>query len=48
MKIRIKTGRWYNINKEHRICTKYLEDLIGEEFHYLFVCSNPEIVNLKR
>jgi hypothetical protein len=29
------------------MCTKCSEDLIGDEFHYLFICSNPEIVNLR-
>ena len=47
MKIPIETGRWYNINKEHRMCTKCSENLIGDEFHYLFICSHPEIVNLR-
>ena len=48
MKISIETGRWYNTNKEHTICTKCSEDFIGDEFHFLFVCSNPEIVNLHK
>ena len=39
--------RWYNINKEHRMCTKCSENLIGDEFHNLFICSHPEIVNLR-
>ena len=28
-------------------CTKCSENLIGDEFHYLFICSHPEIVNLR-
>ena len=47
MKLPIETGRWYNISKEHRKCTKCSENLIGDEFHYLFICSHPEIVNLR-
>jgi hypothetical protein len=35
------------INKEHRMCTKCSENLIGVEFDYLFICSHPEIVNLR-
>ena len=42
----VETCRWYNINKENRVCAKFSENLIGDEFHYLFICSNPEIVNL--
>ena len=29
------------------MCTKCSENLIGDEFHYLFICSHPEIVYLK-
>ena len=48
MKLPIETGRWHNISKEHRKCIKGLENLIGDEFHYLFnICSHPEIVNLR-
>jgi hypothetical protein len=45
-KLPIETGRWYNISKDHRKCTKCSENLIGDEFHYLLICSHPEIVNL--
>jgi hypothetical protein len=43
----IETGRWYHISKYHRECTKCSENLIGDEFHYWFICSHPEIVNLR-
>ena len=36
-----------HICKAHRMCTKCSENLIGDEFHYLFICSHPEIVNLR-
>ena len=26
---------------------KFSEHLIDDEFHYLFICSHPEIVNLR-
>jgi hypothetical protein len=29
------------------MCTKCSENLIGVEFDYLFICSHPEIVNLR-
>jgi hypothetical protein len=49
MKIPFETGRWSYINKEnaYRMCAKCSEDLIGDEFHFLFLCSNPEISNLR-
>ena len=46
MKLPIETGRWYTISKDHRKCTKCSEHLICDEFHYLFICYHPEIVNL--
>jgi hypothetical protein len=33
MKLTIENGRWYNISKDHRKCTKCSENLIGDEFH---------------
>ena len=47
MKLPIETGRWYNISKEHRKCSKCSENVIGDEFHYFSICSHPEIVNLR-
>jgi hypothetical protein len=29
------------------MCTKCSENLIGDEFHFLFICFHPEIVNFK-
>jgi hypothetical protein len=46
MKLPIETDCWYNISKDHRKCTKCKENLIGDEFHYLFICSHPEILQL--
>lgn len=46
-KIPIETGRWLNIAKEDRKCPKCLNNDIGDEFHYLFICTNPEISNLR-
>jgi predicted RNA polymerase sigma factor len=44
MKLPIETDRWYNISKDHRKCTKCKENLIGDEFHYLFICSHPNLM----
>lgn len=46
-RIPIETGGWQNIAKEDRICSKCLRNTIGDEFHYLFVCSNLGIYNLR-
>ena len=43
----IETGRWANILKQNRKC--HLCNLeIGNEFHYLFICSYPQIMNYEQ
>ena len=46
-KFPIETGRWRNINREGRICQKCSLSLIGDEFHYLFVCNCHDILELR-
>ena len=41
LKLPIETGRWRNIPSDERYCTLCEDQLIGNEFHYLFVCKNP-------
>ena len=38
-KLPIETGRWFNIKRELRICPLCNNNNIGDEFHYLFECS---------
>lgn len=46
LKLPIETGRWANILKQNRKC--HLCNLeIGNEFHYLFICSYPQINELR-
>ena len=47
IKFPIETGRWRNINREHRICQKCSLSLIGDEFHCLFVCNCHDILELR-
>jgi hypothetical protein len=47
IKIPIETSRWRNINREDRICQKCSLTLIGDEFHYLFVCNCHDILELR-
>jgi hypothetical protein len=38
IRIPIETGRWQTINtRENRKCTKCSKDVIGDEYHYLFI-----------
>jgi hypothetical protein len=46
LKLPIETGRWANILKQNRKCHLCNID-IGNEFHYLFICSYPQISELR-
>ena len=46
-RIPVETGRWYHIDRENRKCTKCSLDVVGDEYHYLFVCNNQEIITLR-
>ena len=35
----IEKGRWINISRENRICTKCNRREVGDEFHYILNCS---------
>ena len=47
LKLPIETGRWRNIPKENRICHLCNEG-VGNEYHYLFVCTHPQILELRQ
>ena len=47
IRIPIETGRWQKITRENRKCTKCSKDVIGDEYHYLFICNNTEIQRLR-
>jgi hypothetical protein len=42
-----ETGRWRNIPSYGRYCTLYEDQLVGNEFHYLFVCKNATLVQMR-
>ena len=43
----IETGRWRNIPIANRLCSKCTTGMIGDEFHYLFVCQCKEVVEIR-
>ena len=47
LKLPIETGRWRNIPKENRICHLCNEG-VGNEYHYLFVCTRPQILEFDK
>ena len=47
LKLPIETRRWRNIPSDERYCTLCEDQLIGNEFHYLFVCKNPTLVQMR-
>ena len=46
IKIPYETGRWSKTPRDERICQLCNAD-IGNEFHYLFICPQPDLVNLR-
>ena len=40
----IEKGRYINIDRRLRLCTVCTQDKLGDEYHYISECSNPEIV----
>lgn len=47
IKFPVETGRWRNIPKNDRICNLCMTGL-GDEFHYICLCTHDDIVNLRR
>ena len=37
--LRIETGRWTNVAREHRICIQCRQNTVEDEYHFLFDCS---------
>ena len=46
-KLNIETGRYTGINRELRICDKCQLNVLGDEFHLCFVCTNQDIIVLR-
>ena len=47
LKIPVETGRWVNIPREERICHLCHND-IGSEYHYIFECSFPNVIDIRK
>ena len=47
LKLPIEIGRWKNIPREDRLCTLCQDTLVGDEFHYLFICKHPLLHTLR-
>ena len=47
-KLPIETGRWQNIPREQRKCHICQTNQIGDEYHYIFECSNSEVVKARK
>jgi hypothetical protein len=43
----IETGRWFNISRENRLCKSFEYKDIGDEFHYVFRCTDICIQNAR-
>ena len=47
LKLPIETRRWRNIPSGERFCTLCEDQLIGNEFHYFFICKKPTLVQMR-
>jgi len=47
IKFPIETGRWRNIPRANRLCSKCTTGMVGDEFHYLFICQCKEAVEIR-
>ena len=43
----IESGRWKAIPKQNRICLLCMNNSIGDERHYLFHCTNGDLVDIR-
>ena len=45
----IESGRYRRnyVPREERLCTKCNSGQIGDEYHFLLVCTNPELISLR-
>ena len=43
----VVTGRYENVSKEERLCTKCRSNVVGDEFHIILLCLNENIVELR-
>ena len=47
LKLPVEVGRWRNIPYENRFCCLCNSNEIGDEYHYLFVCTNNAVRNIR-
>ena len=47
LRIPIESGRWYGIQRSDRLCNLCDCEQLGDEYHYLYICKNPNIIRLR-
>ena len=47
-KLPIEVGRWNNIPRDQRLCTLCHLHKIGDEFHYIFECSENDVAQARQ
>ena len=47
-KLEIERGRYIGLERDLRYCKKCTLDMMGDEYHTFFECSNQDIVNLRK
>ena len=44
----VESGRWDKTLREKRMCHLYFSNDIGDEKHYIFHCTNPKLVEIRK
>ena len=47
VKFPVETGRWVGKLREERTCHLCMDGSVADEFHYLFICSNENVLKLR-
>ena len=48
LEIPVEKGRLYNIERDNRLCLLCNGNSVGDEYHYLVICKNEKILELKK
>ena len=44
----VEKGKWQSIPRDQRLCLLCLDNLIGDEKHYIFHCTNDKLVDTRK
>ena len=47
VKIPVETGRWVGVPRDQRVCHLCTDNSVGDEYHYLFRCTNDQVCTIR-